>query len=266
MTLGTELPGPHFETLRIVDGKIVDRWAPPMLWIEVADSREPAIPVPALTEVSATLMRVTVPGGMGYEWSTTSSGILTIESGAGRWTASTMGSEDDSTLLQPGDFVVFSIEEQVRLRSVDGPVTALVFLTAPADGCAAAVGDHDRRGARGLPLDALERAVLGDRFDYPLSAGEDRIAPERHAGAAACPGDRYADRDRRRRPRSLVARRHDHAAWLRPVAEGVHRRRPARRRSCRRNRGAPKRDRAKPLRTGRSPCFVIAIERATVAG
>ena len=133
MTVETELPGPHFETLRIVRGKVVDRWAPPMLWLEVADSNAAAIPVPALTEVSATLMRVTVSGGMAYEWGTTSSGFITIESGAGRWTASTMSSGDDPTRLQPGDFVAFSSEEQIRLRSVDdGPVTALLFLTEPA--------------------------------------------------------------------------------------------------------------------------------------
>jgi hypothetical protein len=131
MTVETELPGPHFETLRVVRGKIVDRWAPPMLWLEVANSSAAAIPLPALTDVLATLMRVTVSEGMAYEWGTTSSGFITIESGAGRWTASTMSSGDDPMGLLPGEFVAFSSGVQVGLRSVDGPVTALLLLTAP---------------------------------------------------------------------------------------------------------------------------------------
>ncbi len=131
MTVETELPGPHFETLRVVRGKIVDRWAPPMLWLEVANSSAAAIPLPVLTEVLATLMRVTVSEGMAYEWGTTSSGFITIESGAGRWTASTMSSGDDPMGLLPGEFVAFSSGVQVGLRSVDGPVTALLLLTAP---------------------------------------------------------------------------------------------------------------------------------------
>src|SRR5215211_3005794 len=117
MTVETALSGPHFETLRVVRGKIVDRWAPPIPWLEVADFSAAAIPVPALTAVSATLMRVTVSGGMAYEWNTTSSGVLMIESGAGRWTASSMSSGDDTSWLQPGDFVAFSSEAQVRLRA-----------------------------------------------------------------------------------------------------------------------------------------------------
>ena len=128
MTVETKLPGPHFETLRVVRGKIVDRWAPAILWLEVANSNAAAVPLPALTEVWATLMRVTVSGGMAYEWGTTSAGFLTIEPGAGRWTASTMSSGDDPTRLLPGDFVAFSTEAQIRLRSVDDqPVTALLF-------------------------------------------------------------------------------------------------------------------------------------------
>jgi hypothetical protein len=132
MTVETALPGPHFETLRVVRGKIVDRWAPPLLWLEVANSSAAAVPLPALTEVWATLMRVTVSGGMAYDWVTPSAGFITVESGAGRWTASTMSAGDDPMVLLPGDFAAFSGEERVRLRSVDGPVTALLFITAPA--------------------------------------------------------------------------------------------------------------------------------------
>jgi len=135
MTVETELPGPHFETLRVVKGKIVDRWAPPIRWLEVADSSAAAIPLPALTEVWATLMRVSVSGGMAYEWGTTSSGFLTIESGGGRWSASSLETVDEPTLLEAGDFVAFSEGSQVKLQSVDGDsVTALLFLTAPVRG------------------------------------------------------------------------------------------------------------------------------------
>ena len=131
MTVEVEVPGLHFETLRVEGGKIVDRWAPSIPWLEVVDSGAAAIPLPALTEVSATMMRVTVSGGMAYEWNTTSSGFLTIESGTGRWTSSTTSSGVEPAPLQPGEFVGFSKKERVRLRAVDGPVTALLFLTAP---------------------------------------------------------------------------------------------------------------------------------------
>lgn len=133
MTLERELPGPYFETLRVVQGKVVDRWAPPIPWLQVAESTESEIWVPAMTQVVATLIRVTVAGGMVYEWNTDTAGILTIESGAGRWGMSSTGSAEAPEVLEPGDFVALPGGDRIRLRSVDSnPVTALLFLTAPA--------------------------------------------------------------------------------------------------------------------------------------
>jgi hypothetical protein len=126
------LPEPYFETLRIVQGKLVDRWAPPIPWLEIADSQDVEIWVPAMTRVATTLMRVTVAGGMVYEWTTVGAGILTIESGVGRWGMSSNDSGAASDLLEAGDLVAFPAGDRIRLRSVDGnPVKALLFLTAP---------------------------------------------------------------------------------------------------------------------------------------
>lgn len=129
MTVESQLPSPHVETLRVVGGKFVDRWAPAFPWITVADPGGPAIPVPALTDVSATLMRVTVAGGMTYEWNTLSAGVLLIESGMGHLSTSSATTTPVSSSLGPHAFVTFSAATQIQLRSIDGPVTAVLFVT-----------------------------------------------------------------------------------------------------------------------------------------
>lgn len=119
---------PNFETLRVAQGRVIDRWSAGITRLEATELEEIALRASGHTSMTTSLMRMDIPVGAVHRSIAERTGFLLIESGTATVQVVHRDGNEETYELDRGSAVSITPGDRVQLRSAnDEPVMVLAY-------------------------------------------------------------------------------------------------------------------------------------------
>lgn len=123
---------PGYDVLRIMRGKVVDRWAAGGLWLNVSWFEALQFQVPGVSNLTTSLLRIQIPSGTVREWMASLPGFLLIETGSAMVSSTHGDGRIEEHQLAPGAAIALQDRDRIRLEpATTEPVSILIYIPIP---------------------------------------------------------------------------------------------------------------------------------------